>query len=568
MKYNTFKKARWFAALSATLVATVITISSCNKSDNIFDLNINTDPNSPTEGSAKLLLPQVEIDLAGLFQGLGDVQQGMCGIIANSDSYGFGGDSFYGSWAFFYNGPGKDLDEIIKSARAANNYPYLGVAQALKAYSFSYMVDLFGKMPFTEAFGGNAATPNINPKFDEGKDIYAACYKLLDSAIINLNTPSSISITGDIMYSGSKAAWIRFANTVRLRMLMTTRKVNTNASADIQAALAATGGVISSPSQDFTWKYGGSISPDLRHPWFTSAYLASNNFTYFNTQFMFDMMLRKDPRLPFYFRRQYDQILDQNNPTDRGATPAAGGYLVLNSAAWTKAINAGVLSNTKADSAYLAGFFGRVRGEQSGVPADVDYRAVPGVYPAAGLYDDKSKTPYILRTKSNSGGAGILPLITSNMVRFWKVEAELAYGFGSPRTDAEAAVRESISNVVNFGLSKDAANAKAPTTAEIDAYVNKFLADYDAAPTNEAKLNKVLYEAWFAGYGNGAEMYNAQRRTGYPNNVLAPLVLYTDFALRLPIPRTEVTLNPNAPNPVPVFYSEPVFWDVLKFKYK
>jgi len=564
MKYNIFKKTRWITAVSA--FAMTMAVVSCNKSDNILDLDINTDPNNPTKGSVQLLLPQVEIDLANLMQGVGDVQQGMLGVIANSDSYGFGGNSFYGTWSFFYNGPGKDLDEIIKAAKEAKNTPYLGVAQVLKAYSYSTMTDLFGTMPFTEAFGGNAAAPNINPKFDDGKAIYDACYKLLDSAIINLNTASPISITGDVMYSGSKASWVRFANTIKLRMLMTSRRVNSSASSEIQAALNATGGIISSPSQDFSWKYGGSVSPDLRHPWYTAAYLASNNFTYICVQYMFDMLLRKDPRLPFYFRRQYDKILDQNNPTDRGATPAAGAYLVLNNDAWNKGVAAGVLARTKADSAYLAGFFGRKRGEQSGVPADVDYRMVPGVYPAAGYYDDRSKAPFILNTKGNNGGAGLLPLVTSNMVRFWRAEAELAYGFGSPRATAEAAVRESISNVVAFGLAKDA-NSKAPAAADVDAYVAKFLADYDAAPTNEAKMNKVLYEAWFAGYGNGTEMYNAFRRTGYPSNLTPPITLFSQFALRLPVPSTEATLNPNAPKPLPVYFTDGIFWDVIKFKF-
>jgi hypothetical protein len=563
MKYNIIKKTSWIAA---SAMALMLGIASCNKSDNLFDLNINTDPNNPTKGSVQLLLPQVEINLAGLMQGLGDVEQGMLGVIANSDSYGFGGNSFYGSWYSFYNGPGKDLDEIIKASKEARNTPYLGVAQVLKAYSFSTLTDLFGTMPFNEAFGGNAATPNINPKFDDGKAIYEACYKLLDSAIINLNTASPISITGDIMYGGSKAAWVRFANTIKLRMLITSRRVNTNAAAEIQAALAATGGIISTPAQDYTWKYGGSVSPDLRHPWYTAAYLASNNFTYICVQYMFDMLLRKDPRLPFYFRRQYDKILDQNNPTDRGATPAAGGYLVLNSDAWTKGIAAGVLAPTKADSAYLAGFFGRKRGDQAGVPADVDYRMVAGVYPAAGYYDDRTKSPFILNTKANNGGAGILPLVTSNMVRFWTAEAQLAYNFGTPRATAEAAVRESISSVVSFGTAKDA-NAKAPSTSDVDAYVNKFLADYDAAPTNEAKMNKVLYEAWFAGYGNGTEMYNAFRRTGYPSNLTPPITLYSQFALRLPVPTTEATLNPNAPKPLPVYFTDGIFWDVIKFKF-
>ncbi|MFZ9661247.1 MAG: SusD/RagB family nutrient-binding outer membrane lipoprotein [Chitinophagaceae bacterium] len=563
MKKGIFIKTRKLTATIA--IAAGLLVASCNKSDNLFDLDINVDPNNPTQGSVALLLPQVQIDMANLMQGLGDVQMGMVGVISNSDSYGFGGNSFYGSWSYFYNGPGKDLDEIIKASKATGNTPYLGVAQAMKAWSFSTMVDLFGTMPFTEAFGGNAETPNINPKFDDGKFIYDECYKLLDSAILNLNAASPITIKGDIMYSGSKAAWIRFANTVRLRMLMTSRRVNTNASAQIQAALTATGGLISSNSQDFSWKYGGSVSPELRHPWYTAAYLATNNYTYIATQFMFDMLLRKDPRLPFYFRRQYSRILDQSDPTDRGATPL--GYLVLSNTAWDKAVTAGVLQRNAADSAYLAGFFGRVRGDQSGVPNDVDYRLVPGVYPAAGYYDDRTKSPYILNTKANNGGAGVLPLITSVHVKFWKAEAELMYGFGSPKASAEAAVRESISTVVAFGLAKDA-NAKAPTDAEVNAYVNKFLADWDAAPSTEAKLNKLLYEAWFAGWGNGAEMYNALRRTGYPNNVLAPVILYSDFALRFPIPSTEATLNPNAPSPVPVYYSEPIFWDVVKLKYK
>lgn len=564
MKYNIYKKTKWVAA--AALFASVMTISSCSKSTNVFDLDINTDPNNPTVGSVQLLLPEAERNMVGFLEGLNGTQLGAMGVISSSDSYGYGANSFYGSWSYFYTGPGKDLEEVIVASRAANNQPYLGVAQALKAYAFSTMVDLFGSVPFSEAFAGNSAKANINPKFDDGKSIYDACYKLLDSAIINLNAPSTISITGDIMYGGAKASWIRFANTVRLRMLVTSRRVNSSAGAQIQAALAAPGGVISTPAQDFTWKYGGQINPELRHPWFTSAYLANNNFTYIAVQYMFDMLLRKDPRLPFYFRRQYDKILDQNNPTDRGATPVQGAYLVLNPTAWEKGIAAGVLAPTKADSAYLAGYFGRLRGDQSGVSEDVRYRMVPGVYPAAGLYDNRAVTPFVLNTRANSGGAGILPLITSNMVKFWQAEAELAYGFGNPRATAEAAIRESISTVASFGASKDPSSI-APAAADVTNYVNAFLAAYDAAATSESKMNRVLYEAWFAGWGNGYEMYNAFRRTGYPSNIAPPITLYSQFALRFPTPATEAALNPNAPSPLPVYYNDPVFWDVVKFKF-
>jgi hypothetical protein len=430
------------------------------------------------------------------------------------------------------------------------------------------MVDLFGTCPYTEAFGGNLAEQNISPKFDAGKDIYAACYKLLDDATANLNAASSISISPDIFYSGSKANWIRFINTLRLKMKITERKVNTNAKADIQAALAATGGLVTGTANDFTWKYGSQISPELRHPWYTAAYLANMDFTYVETDMMWKLFLNKDPRFPFYYKRQATRLLNQNDPTDRGATPVQGAYLVLEKSIWEAGIAAGVLSPTKSDTLFMAGFFGRYRGDQSGVPQDQDFRTAPGVYPAAGLYDDRNGSAILLRSGGgNKGrGDGISPFMTSWMVKFWQAEAELAYGFGDPRATIEAAIREHITYVVNFGLSKDA-TAKAPAAADVTAYVNKFLADYDAAPSAEAKINAVLSQAWIAGWGNGFEAYNAMRRTGYPTTLRPPITLNSQFALRWPVPATEATLNKNAPSPLPVYYQEPVFWDVVKFKF-
>ena len=199
MKYNFYKKAKWAVGLSVMSVA--LTFSSCKKSNDIFNLDINVDPNNPTKGSVNLLLPEAERNLVGFLSGLSDVQLGFMGVISNSDSYGLGANSFYGSWSYFYTGPGKDIDELIKAARAADNKPYLGIGQALKAYSFSVMVDLFGTLPYKEAFGGNGAVQNINPKFDAGDAIYADCLKTLDSAITNLNAASAVSVTGDIMYS-------------------------------------------------------------------------------------------------------------------------------------------------------------------------------------------------------------------------------------------------------------------------------------------------------------------------------------------------------------------------------
>lgn len=563
---NNMKNIRiWVAGVS---MAVVFAFASCTKSSNLFDLDINVDPNNPTKGSVKLLLPEAQRGMANWLQGMVNTQMGAVGQISSSDSYGYGANGFYGTWTSFYTGWGKDIDEIIKTATEVGNKPYLGVAQAMKAYGFVTMVNLFGTCPYTEAFGGNLAEQNINPKFDAGKDIYAACYKLLDDATTNLNAASSIAISPDIFYNGSKANWIRFVNTLRLKMKITDRRVNTNAKADIQAALAATGGLINGTANDFTWKYGSQISPELRHPWYTAGYLAQMDFTYIEVDMMWKMFLKKDPRFPFYYKRQTTYLLNPNNPTDKGATPVQGAYLVYENTAWESGIQAGLLTRGKADSGFLAGFFGRYRGDQSGVPQDQDFRTAPGVYPAAGLYDDRAVTPVLLRSGGgNKGrGDGISPMMTSWMVKFWQAEAELAHGFGDPRATAEAAVREHIKYVSDFGVSKDV-NAKAAAAADVNAFVTSFLADYDAAPTAEAKINAVLYQAWIAGWGNGFEAYNAMRRTGYPTGLRPPITLSSQFALRWPIPATEGALNPNAPSPLPIFFTEPVFWDVVKFKF-
>jgi len=63
-------------------------------------------------------------------------------------------------------------------------------------------------------------------------------------------------------------------------------------------------------------------------------------------------------------------------------------------------------------------------------------------------------------------------------------------------------------------------------------------------------------------WGNGYDLYNAFRRTGYPNTLQIPILTPRDFPLRLPYPQEELTLNPNAASKRDVIYDrDPIFWD-------
>lgn len=550
-----------------------ITVSSCKKA---MDLDINVNPNSPVSAPLDLLLTSAELTTPGIFQGVSTTTLGFVGILANqgSDAFALNNSSFNGTWNSFYTGGMKDLQSILDRTSAGQSPHFRGAAFTLKAYYFGQFVDLFGDVPYTEAFLADAASPIFEPKFDKDKDIYASLIAMTDSAIAEFAKTSPIALKGDIHFANNITRWRKFANSVKLSLLVKTRKVDPGADAKIRTILSSSANYISATSgaEDFLFKYNKVASPEGRHPWFTDAYLGSNNFTYFSKQFMLEMLEQGDPRLPYEVRRQTAGILDPNNSTDKGTIPVYGGYMVLDNSTWAKLTASGTLTNTAADSAYLAGFFGRVRGDQTGVPADVAVRAVPGAYPAGGLVD-YAKTTAKADVKPLLGGSGagngVYPMITFNMIQYWDLEQQIASGSvtAATKTLFEAAMRQSIADVVRHSKSSDP-TATDPSATAVTAYVNKWLARYDAAVSNDAKLNVVLKQAWFSGLGNGNELYTTFRRTGLPTTIDEPASRQRQFALRLPYPSTELNLNANAASyQTVIFDKDAIFWDAVKFKF-
>ena len=550
-----------------------ITVSSCKKA---MDLDINVNPNSPVSAPLDLLLTSAEFTTPGIFNGMSNTTLGFVGILANqgSDAFAINNSSYNGTWNSFYTGGMKDLQSILDRTAAGESPHFRGAAFTLKAYYFGQFVDLFGDVPFDEAFASDAATPINEPKFSKDKDIYAKLIAMTDSAIAEFAKTSPIALKGDIHFANNIPRWKKFANSVKLSLLIKTRKVDPSADAKIKTILASKDNYISATTgaEDFLFKYNKVAAPEGRHPWFTDAYLGSNNFTYFSKQFMLEMLELGDPRLPYEVRRQTATLLDPTNSTDKGTIPVYGGYMVLDNSTWSKLTASGTITTSGADSAYLAGFFGRVRGDQTGVPADVALRAVPGAYPGGGLVDfarTAAKADIKPLLGGSGAGNGVFPMITFNMIQYWDLEYQLASGSATAATKTlfEAAMRQSIADVVRHSKSSDQ-TATDPSTTAVTTYVDKWLARYDAAASNDAKLNVVLKQAWFSGLGNGNELYTTFRRTGLPTSIDEPASRQRQFALRLPYPSTELNLNPNAASyGAVIFDRDPIFWDVVKFKF-
>lgn len=565
-------------------IVLLFSVSSCD----LFDLNINTDPNNPSQASLDLLLTNVMLNASSTFAGnLNNAASGFMGQTTSNDDHNMNNASWNGTWNFLYVNPLNDLERIIVAATAQGNNPhYLAVAQILKAYYFSLMVDLWGDLPYFTAFKGDQG--DKTPAYDDDKLIYADLIKLCDQAVANIALTSPVRVLGDVMYNngstGTSAAtqmgrWRKAAKSLKLRLLLQISRADASVIPAIQA-LATEGDLILTAADDFQFKFGALQNPDDRHPWYQNGYSGGEaSFSYYTHQLMYEMMLARDPRLPFYVHRQTSIELDPADPTDKQTIPCSQrtdckyGYLVKNPIVTQALFGRTPAGLTTSQRAYLAGFFGRDRADPSGIPNDNPIRTTVGTYPAAGLWD--TTTPSL--GGGNKGrGDGIFPMITSWMVNFYLLESQIVFAVNTGKTDATLltnALNTQVAKVFALGIASDG-NASTNTAAWTFPLIYKsqatFVADAVAAyPAGTAaqKMQYVMKQAWFANHGNGFEIYNGFRRTGYPNDIQKPLQVPRQFALRLPYAQDELNLNTKTPTVVYDSPADAIFWDILKYQF-
>jgi len=79
---------------------------------------------------------------------------------------------------------------------------------------------MFNNVPYSEAFQG---TIIIQPKYESGQSIYEDLAKQLDTVASIMASPAAVITddgTSDVMFGGDNESWIKFANTLKLRLLM------------------------------------------------------------------------------------------------------------------------------------------------------------------------------------------------------------------------------------------------------------------------------------------------------------------------------------------------------------
>lgn len=120
------------------------------------------------------------------------------------------------TWTSFYAQPGMCVTTLYNTAVARQHDNYKGVALVLKVYITSVITDLHGPVPYFQAWGGAA---NTLPAYDSQELIYRDIIAKLDTAN-TLLTIDGDAIAGDILFNNDITKWKKFANSLRLRLLL------------------------------------------------------------------------------------------------------------------------------------------------------------------------------------------------------------------------------------------------------------------------------------------------------------------------------------------------------------
>jgi len=373
-----------------------------------------------------------------------------------------------------------------------------GIALLVQVMAMSRVTDKFGPIPYTTAGSSLVSTP-----YEDQKTVYNAFFKQIDTAATNLQAyiaakpgiPAFYD-KGDLVYQGDPVRWLKLANSLRLRLAMRIVKADA-ATAKLQAekALSAPGGLLTTVNDNAAVAQSGTRDNDL---WVVTVSYDGDNAL--GAALQSYLSGYKDPRLPVY------------------ATPATDPLIA-----------------------------GQYVGIRAGANTSFNGLGKPG-------YRNYSSINSSDNLKSPAGQKSPQILMTAAEVWFLKAEAALRgwSGSGDAQTNYETGISTSLQQW-NVSAGNYLADATSTPSAYVDpknpannsAAVSTITVKWDAAASNEQKLERIITQKWLAIFPDGQEAWSEYRRTGYPklftvaNNFSNGTINTQTQIRRLPYPSTE-----------------------------
>lgn len=181
--------------------------------------------NALESATPNLLLSSVIQKSSFLYQGIGGASsKTLAHAVQYMQSNRSSGENIYESFRkpktdlYSITGEIKLVQAALLDVRQKGLKNHEGIFLIFKSVLWSLATDLYGNIYYTEGLRGQGI---LFPKFDEQKDIYPELIQnLKDATKLLTEGVDPIDKTYDLYYSGDKTKWIKFANSLRLRLLM------------------------------------------------------------------------------------------------------------------------------------------------------------------------------------------------------------------------------------------------------------------------------------------------------------------------------------------------------------
>lgn len=427
----------------------------------------NTDPNRPTTLDAAALIPN-------LIDCLASPEENPCqrnntfwacfgGYVTATHSWGrqflyatYNIDDDWNKWSadWYFNTLYRNYFQIARLTKESG--PVFSLAQMLRVNIMQYVVNMQGPLPYSQVKMGTFAVP-----YDDEQTAYMAMFEDLDEAIQGLKAaqdilPDDNTVAAyDRVYGGDYSKWLKYANTLKLRMAIRIARVEGQEEFAHRKALEAVQGGIMTSASDTAWDNLGSWKNGFNTVQAWGEVRANASIVTFMNGY-------EDPRRSVYFKTT-------NDGTGAAYTGVRSGI-------------AGITS---------------------------------GEYPNASKLNVAEKTPMLIFSAAEAAflqaEAALLGWtdVCSSAQSFYEAGITISFAEREVSTHPSSYYYNSTNTPGSFTDMKNSAYNYTPK--------NQVTIRWDDNASAEEKLNRLITQKWIANFPLGAEAWNDYRRTGYPD---------------------------------------------------
>lgn len=193
-------------------------------------------------------------------------------------------------------------DEITFSdAQAKEKVNKLALIELLEVYTYSHLIETYGNIPYTQALDINTLTP----VYDDALTVYRDLAARLNAAVSAMDASEGGFLPDqDNIYQGNTAQWIKFANSLKIRMGLVLADLPSESALSHQLVESGSADPILSNDDNATMDYL-SATPNT-NPLYADQVLSSRQDFIITNTLVDALGSLNDPRREYFFEPNLD----------------------------------------------------------------------------------------------------------------------------------------------------------------------------------------------------------------------------------------------------------------------